>query len=252
VQLMNTTVLRGSFTEWLSPDFQGLQPLELWLLGLMVVGLGCNIKLPPLRLVFVLLLVHLSLQAMRHSDILAVLVPLLVSAPFGAQIKARLQNHARPLAGRLALLGQPIGWPALTATLLLTIAVGACRLSYPIERSDATAAPISALEAARRLSLSGPVFNAQVFGGYLMFEGVPTFIDGRAELYGADFIARYLQAWRGDEPALTALLDDYHVAWTLLDPHSGAALVLGHMPGWQQVYHDDFAVIDRRIAVPAP
>jgi len=43
--------------------------------------------------------------------------------------------------------------------------------------------PSAALEAARNLHLSGPVFNDYPFGGFLIFNGIKTFIDGRAELY---------------------------------------------------------------------
>lgn len=248
IRLMTLPVLQGSFNEWLSPDFHGLQPLELWLLGLMVAGLGFRLKLPPLRLLFVLLLVHLSLQAMRHGDLLAVLVPLLVSAPLGAQIKARLgARETGGIVAQFAALARPAAWPAVVLTAVLVVVVGMVRLSQQLALSDAPATPVSALAAARQAGLSGPVFNTQVFGGYLMLSGVPTFIDGRAEMYGADFTRRYLAAARGDEATLTRLLDKYRVEWTLLEPGSGASLVMKRLPGWQRVYSDPYAVIDRRI-----
>jgi hypothetical protein len=56
-------------------------------------------------------------------------------------------------------------------------------LLRPLERADDHVTPSSALAAATRLGLEGPVFNSEVFGGYLTFRGIPTFIDGRAELY---------------------------------------------------------------------
>jgi hypothetical protein len=248
IRLMDMPVLQGSFREWLSPDFHGLQPLELWLLGLLAAGLGLRLKLPPLRLLFVLLLVHLSLQAMRHSDLLAVLVPLLVSAPFGLQINPRLDAQGPSLLReRLRMLARPAAWPAVAMAAAFVVAIGLARLSQPIERSDAPDAPISALAAEERMALPGPVFNTQMYGGYLMFKGVPTFIDGRAEMYGADFTSRYLAAAEGNEAMLTALLDRYRVGWTLLVPYSGAALVMKRLPGWQRVYSDAYAVIDQRI-----
>jgi hypothetical protein len=90
------------------------------------------------------------------------------------------------------------------------------------------------------------VLNEEGFGGYLVFNGVPTFIDGRIEMYGDDFLARYLGADRGDETALTGLLDNYHIAWTMFSPQSGAAIVLDGLPGWRRVYADAWAVIDVR------
>jgi len=38
---------------------------------------------------------------------------------------------------------------------------------------------------------NGPVLNNYNFGGFLIFSGVPVFIDGRADLYGDDFIRGY-------------------------------------------------------------
>jgi hypothetical protein len=96
------------------------------------------------------------------------------------------------------------------------------------------------------MGLHGPVFNSEGFGGYLIFRGVPTFIDGRVELYGNGFLARYIAAEQGDEPTLTALLDQYGIAWTLLAPEEGATLHLDHLEGWRRVYSDDHAVIHIR------
>src|SRR5207247_4152372 len=40
------------------------------------------------------------------------------------------------------------------------------------------------------------VLNDYYFGGYLIFQGIPTFIDSRAELYGPVFLKRYFRADR--------------------------------------------------------
>jgi hypothetical protein len=48
--------------------------------------------------------------------------------------------------------------------------------------------PVAALEFAQREKLQGPVFNDYDFGGFLIHAGIPTFIDGRGELFGGDFI----------------------------------------------------------------
>ena len=88
-----------------------------------------------------------------------------------------------------------------------------------------------------------PVFNSEAFGGYLVFRGVPVFIDGRVEMYGNDFLAAYLAAERGDAAALAALLIRYHIGWTLLQAQSPAVAALDRLPGWRRAYADDQAVI---------
>ena len=117
----------------------------------------------------------------------------------------------------------------------------------PVLRSDDAVTPGTALAEAHRLGLSGPVFNSEGFGGYLIFRGVPSFIDGRIEMYGNDFLLADYRAERGNPVMLRELLARYHIAWTLLLPEAGAVLVLDHMAGWERVYTDDRAVIHRRV-----
>ena len=82
------------------------------------------------------------------------------------------------------------------------------------------------------------------FGGYLIGAGVPTFIDGRAELYGGDFIKRYNEAigLRG-ETKLEDLLERHRIGWTFLTKDAPANRLLAHLPGWRQVFSDDQATI---------
>ena len=88
--------------------------------------------------------------------------------------------------------------------------------------------------------------NSEGFGGYLIFRGIPTLIDGRAELYGNAFLARYLAAETGDNSALAALLERYRIRWTLLMPQQGAVRCLDNLPSWRRAYSDSRAVIHIR------
>jgi hypothetical protein len=96
------------------------------------------------------------------------------------------------------------------------------------------------------MGLDGPVLNSEGFGGYLIFRGIPTFIDGRAELYGNTFLDRYLAVERGGADALATLLDSYGISWTLLAPQQAATSRLDSLPGWHRVYTDIIAVIHAR------
>jgi hypothetical protein len=107
-------------------------------------------------------------------------------------------------------------------------------------------APVAAVQAARDAGLGGHVFNSVRFGGYLLFVGIPSFVDGRADLFGDAFLQRYVAAASAAGGALPDLLDRYAVAWTLLEPQSPAVALLDHLPGWKRVYTDSYAVIHRR------
>jgi hypothetical protein len=130
----------------------------------------------------------------------------------------------------------------LAVGLMLSLSL----LTRPIDRADDLATPSSALAAAARLGLWDHVFNSENFGGYLVFRGVPSFIDGRIEMFGNAFLQRYLDAANGDAATLAELLRRWDVHWTLLEPDQPAASLLDHLPGWRRVYRDAHAVIHVR------
>jgi hypothetical protein len=233
--IVGMSVLRDSFVEWMSPDFHRFQPLEAALLALLLLGFSAGVKLPASRLLLLLGLVHLALQQERQGDLLGLVGPLIIAAALGRRFPAKPAAAAPGAAVVAAILG-------------LGLALAALTLSQPLPRADDAVTPASALAAAERMGLSGPVFNSEQFGGYLIFRGVPTFIDGRAELYGDRLLGRYLAAAGGDEAALAAVLGDYAIAWTLFEPGSAAARTLDHLAGWHRVYADGTAVIHARTA----
>ncbi len=239
-RLMAMPALQATFAEWLSPDFQKSPALELWILGALLIGFASGVRLPPTRLLLLLGFVHMTLQHARHGDVLALAGPLVLAAPLGRALAARTAREAPSrLAGWFARLARPPGIAAAAVTLAIV-------------RTDDAMTPGAALAAATRLGLSGPVLNSEMFGGYLIFRGVPVFIDGRVEMYGNDFLAKDYQAERGDQAAVKELLARYQIAWTLLVawtlflPGAGAVGALDRLAGWERVYADDRAVIHRR------
>lgn len=247
LRLVAMPAVQSSFGEWLSPDFQQSPALELWVLGLVLTGFATGARLMPMRLALLLGLLHMSLQHVRHADLLAVVAPLAVAAPLGPRLTALLGSPAdSPIAGWFARLARPAGRPAIGLTLVIAALLALPTALGPVARGDDAVTPRAALAAAHRLGLSGPVLNSEPFGGYLVFRGVPSFIDGRAEMYGNDFLLRDVAAERGDRAALSDLLARYGIAWTLLAPSSAAVAVIDTLAGWERVYADDYAVIHRR------
>jgi len=107
--------------------------------------------------------------------------------------------------------------------------------------------PAAALAAARQNQIAGPVFNEFNFGGFLIFSGVPTFIDGRADVYGDRFLRRYIRP-----EDLPGLLSQYRITWTLLGVQHPHVLLLDHLPGWRRLYADAVAVVHVREKTAEP
>jgi len=245
--------LQATFNEWQATDFSRFQPLELWILGPILLGFTTGVRLPISRLALVLILIHLALAHARHADLLGFVGPLAVAGSLGPQILERMGGKTRSgLADLLARLTPPAPWPALAAVVLACLLIAVAAMPRPILRGDDDVTPVSALDAAEKLGLKGPVFNSEALGDYLIFRGVPSFIDGRMEMYGDDFLKKYMAESSGSEPALTDMLARYHIAWTLLLPGEGAVAALDHLPGWKRVYADKWAVVHARTDALAP
>jgi len=80
-------------SEWQSPNFQSMPQQELILLIALYVCLSRGLKLPLIRLLIVLGLLHLFLKYVRNAELLAMLAPLIV-----APVLARQWPTLRPTA----------------------------------------------------------------------------------------------------------------------------------------------------------
>ena len=229
--------------EWRAPDFQKQPVQELVLLVAVYLALSRGLKLPLVRLLIVIGLLHLFLRYARNAELLATLAPLAIAPLLARQFP---KIAALPQAqGRFNAFSRPAGPAALAACLGLAglmagVLIGLGRIAPPPEN-----APSAAIAFARDAGLTGKrVFNHYGFGGYLISAGIPTFVDGRGELYGGDFIKRQVEAvaLRGEEP-LEALLDRHAVDWTLLMPDQAANQLLARLPGWRRAYSDEVSTI---------
>jgi hypothetical protein len=227
-RLMAMPALQSGFGEWMSADFRQFPALEAWLLAVLALGFVLRARLPLTRLALLIGLAYMALAHVRHADLLGLVAPLAVAASLAPAIAALTRPAAASSllrnAARLAAPASPTG---RVLALALAAAVILPTVLRPIDRAGDAVTPQAALAAAQRLHLDGPVFNSEAFGGYLVFSGVPVFIDGRIEMYGNDFLAAYLKAERGDATTLAALLDRYHIGWTLLQAQSPAVAALG-------------------------
>lgn len=237
--------------EWASPNFHEFQPLLLWLLGGMALVLHQGLRLPPLRLLMVLGLLYLSLKHIRNVELLGLLVPLIVAAPFSAQWKAMGVSPRRPDAvqGWLSRLPTQSGIGAAVVCLLL--AMGS---AIAVERAwprvpPPEVAPSKALAAARQAGMHGPVLNAYSWGGYLILNGIPVHIDGRSDMYRDAHIREFLEVLEmRHRGALEPFLTKYRIEWTMLPVAQPIVTALDSLPGWERVYSDDIAVIHRKVA----
>lgn len=225
----------AAVTEWRPTDFSHLQPLEIALMVLLYATWSRGIRLPVLRLLLLLGLLHLALAHGRHQMLAGVIGALLLAEPLG-----RAFGGSSVVDPRRRGFAPGTGWVA--AGLAMALVLTGLRLAYPAARHNDAVSPVAALDRVPAAIRRTPVFNAYDFGGYLIFRGIAPFIDGRTDLYGDRFMSAYLHAAHGDMAAFQRIVATYHVHWALLHPTSPLALSLAGLPGWRRVYADRFAV----------
>ena len=103
--------------------------------------------------------------------------------------------------------------------------------------------PVAAVDFLEEAGLAqAPGYNSYNWGGYLIWRGLPVFIDGRADVYGDDFIFYYLKTFELQEDWRQPL-DDYNVAYVIMETGSPLNTLLAASGEWQEAYADDVAQI---------
>jgi len=96
--------------------------------------------------------------------------------------------------------------------------------------------PVAAYD---HLPAGGRLFAPDKFGGYLIYRSAgtrPVFMDGRSDLYGADFLAEYARMVQA-RPGWRASWDSFHFTSALL-PNDYALTAALEAAGWTAGYHD--------------
>jgi hypothetical protein len=174
----------------------------------------------------------MSFQHVRQEVLLGVVGPLILAEPLGRA----LGRGAAP-AGAWRT---PRMEAALAAALCAVLIVA--RLATPQVRVDGPTAPVTALAHVPATLKAAPVLNDYDFGGYLIFEGVRPYIDGRADMYGDAFVADDDAIQRGTQGRIDAALKRYGIRWAILRPDRPLVGALEHM-GWSKLYGDKYAVV---------
>ena len=225
--------------EWQPANFAKPEFFEIAVMVCIGGLLARGVTLSWPRVLLVLGLLFMALSHSRSFEIFALLTPLVVAKPLIAQW--RLATIER----------QTGGWASITA-LMVTVGV-ACVVFMAVHPFTfyQKFTPVAAVEA---LKAQHPrrVLNTAGFGGYLITQQVPVFIDGRAELYGERFVVDTLNAFAlKDVDLFLNLLKTNGIDATLLTSNTPAVKLLDRLPGWKRVYADDRAVVHVRTAITA-
>jgi hypothetical protein len=229
--------------EWKPSNFATITPFEVILLSGMFFCLFKPTRIPTLRLMVLIIMLHLAFSHVRHQAIFLIVGTLILAEPFAR-----------------AYRDQPVGprfdfWQALDARKrelvpifvvlsLLSVGLLTGRLIIPALRNDSYGVPVTAVTHLPVALRSKRVFNEYSFGGILILNKIPVFIDGRSDVYGDQFTGDYIAITNDrDIEKWNAAMRKWDFEWSILPPGQPLAKFLDHQPGWKRLYADKWAVI---------
>ena len=248
-ETLSSGAMREAIEEWKSPNFH---LWYMWFFGSMLLstwGIMIYSRRPVLwtDLLFVAGTSFAGLQSMRNIPLFAMaVIPVLsrhLVGLFSEATAARLMqaDDLQPASPASRIIN-------VVLALFVIIGIGVFGTVTLSETEMRTAAnfPVDAVAYIKAEGLDeGRIFNDYDWGGYLIWHQIPTFIDGRADLFGDEFLFQYLDTinrrsnWQ--EP-----FDQYDIDTILTSRWGDMAVVIDLVPEWELVYEDDVARIYRR------
>jgi len=254
--VMNMADLQA-IDEWKPANFSTLSELEVLLVATIFLLFYKKLSLGLVRILLLLTLLHMTLQHVRQEFILAFVGPLLLAEPLGRALTAtdapaQIPGKAPDDAGAQVAAGGGRGLAVVAVIAVAVVLAAGLRLAIPEGRVDSETTPVTALAHVPAEIRSQPVFNDYSFGGWLIFNHVRPFMDGRSDMYGDALFRTFLDTWRGEPDAIARTFAKYRIGWVIAPPSSTLIHWAAHAPDWRRLYQDKWAAVYvRRTPLPA-
>ncbi|MEW5721049.1 MAG: hypothetical protein AB1817_20655, partial [Chloroflexota bacterium] len=248
-ETLTSPTMQAYIQEWFSPDFHQIefQPFAWLLIGTLAAIAFTGKRVALTQTILLAGFAYAALRSARNIPIFAIIAAPILAEQLWHLVEARLASTVstnKRMTRGMAI----VNW-----IILLVLAVaGAARVAIVVTNQRAVERakyPTAAVDFLQAQKLSGALYNAYGWGGYLIWRLYPetrVFIDGRADVYGDAFIENvYLKAYRGGAD-WRAPLDQYGVRVVLVEPGAPLAVQLAREAEWKKVYEDGQAVIFAR------
>jgi hypothetical protein len=240
-QLLGANEAVSFIQEWQPLFGKGALVHPLLVLALLFLALYYGIKVPFWRLLQVLALGYGMLLHVRLAPLFAIIAPILLMAPLARQFRflaaAADDDANRRLVAALQRASRVALYPLCALVVLGTLA--SALLGAPIS-PKANITPAGAVDYIARQRLHGNIYNDYNFGGYLIFRGIKTFVDGRSDqLFSGEFLGDLLHIVEKEPSGFIPLLQKYDVTMALVRPGAVDADLLEHSALWSKAYSDE-------------
>ena len=242
-QTLSSPAMQQFIIEWFSPDFHQLQwqPLALFFLAFIVVGMLSSKTVSPIKIFLSLLFGYAALRSMRNVPLFVVVTAPILTEQIDSLVKIKSADKAPNLF---------LKWVNLIFLICLTLIVGFrfIQVNQAQSKTEGEKFPQSAVNWIEQNKPKGNLFNSYNWGGYLIWKLYPdyqVYIDGRADVYGDSFIFQYLEIYRS-QPGWEQALASKSINLVLVEPRSGIANALKQSSKWIIAYEDSISVVFER------
>ncbi len=238
VQLENDSA--NYIREWAPFSAKDFPTHGLAILALIGAALAFGVRLPAITVLFIVFLLHMFFAHARFAMFFFLLGPLVVMRDLAQQFPALARKTNAKVSAAPVIRNDLV--TAVCTIGVIALSVIALRFQDYPPRRDIN--PSAGLAAAQEYGVSGNVLNAYNFGGALILEGVPTFVDGRADRLYNGFIPR-IKATQEIAGALLLReqIDEYDIGWAIMPPEDGRAHHFREFENWRQIHEDDVSVV---------
>jgi hypothetical protein len=238
--------------EWFSPDFHELMflPLAVLIFATFTVMVMSKERARPSELLLLSVTGFAALRSGRNVPFFALAAMPLLAEHSWSWLTSHRWGQWLVVPEKREAGAQAIIKVLMNVVLLVILPTTLCvlRVRQVIANRATTEAqnfPVAAVEFIRSSRPPQPIYNEYGWGGYMIWKLHPeyrVYIDGRADVYGDQFIEEFLRTHDG-EGNWRAPLDRYGVRTVVVNPRAALASLLRQEEGWSKVFEDQQAAI---------
>jgi hypothetical protein len=250
-QTLGSGAMQQYIQEWQSANFHSplFWPFAIMLFAGITVFVTSRIRPTLTDALLFMLTAAAGLLSVRHIPLFA-----LVSSPIIARylvISLEGTRFNRLVRQEIPLVETSVNIKIVNWAIFALVAIVAIGWIVNIAgRNDLAISqryPVEAVDFLEQQELAqSRGYNSYGWGGYLIWRGFPVFVDGRADVYGDDFLHFYRQTFdvtnSWEEP-----LDEFAVDYVLTELGSPLSSVLATSDGWKESYSDNISSVYTRV-----
>jgi hypothetical protein len=245
IETLRSSAMQKYIAEWASPNFHEARyvPFAIMLLGILFLLSVSSRRVRPRDLLVLLVVTAGALRSVRHISVFVLVgVPILsaLAQSWWHENVRRAQAVSTRSISRLVVNGLVLAAFLVFAVVRIETVV----VHQPqSERANFPAGTVEFLNSQRQ---PGPIFNHYNFGGYFIWKLYPeyaVFIDGRADLYGDEFLHNFAKTYYVSDQNWEAPIRDWKIRTVVLPPDAPVVAALKLTHAWDEAYRDSQAVV---------